>query len=166
MSSRILAISLFLVESNTIAGFFPWNLIPPRLHLMMFLFCLFTHVFFSKICSRTKINRLYTVLLQRWYISFIKIQNRSYLIESVKIYMCLNKTNTFKWLAASDVIRRHRIWSTLFQVMACWLTAPSHYPNQYWLIILRNSPRVILLQPLKMSIIRIYCTIVHLKSLP
>ena len=34
----------------------------------------------------------------------------------------------------------HSIWrqgsrSTLVQVMACWLTAPSHYLNQCWLII-------------------------------
>ena len=41
----------------------------------------------------------------------------------------------FNSLATSDAIWRHRIWSTLFQVMACCLTAPSHYLNQCWLII-------------------------------
>ena len=35
----------------------------------------------------------------------------------------------------SDTIWWHRSWSTLVQVMACCLTAPSHYLNQYWLII-------------------------------
>ena len=30
---------------------------------------------------------------------------------------------------------RHKTWSTLAQVMACCLTAPSHYLNQCWLII-------------------------------
>ena len=35
----------------------------------------------------------------------------------------------------SDAIWRHRSWSTLAQVMACCLTAPSHYLNQCWLII-------------------------------
>ena len=35
----------------------------------------------------------------------------------------------------SDAIRRWRSWSTLVQVMACCLTAPSHYLNQCWLII-------------------------------
>ena len=35
----------------------------------------------------------------------------------------------------SDAIWRHRSGSTLAQVMACCLTAPSHYLNQYWLII-------------------------------
>ena len=35
----------------------------------------------------------------------------------------------------SDAIGRHRIGSTLVQLMACCLTAPSHYLNQWWLII-------------------------------
>ena len=35
----------------------------------------------------------------------------------------------------SDAKRRHRSGSTLAQVMACCLTAPSHYLNQCWLII-------------------------------
>ena len=34
----------------------------------------------------------------------------------------------------SDVIWRQRSGSTLAQVMACCLTAPSHYLNQFWLI--------------------------------
>ena len=34
-----------------------------------------------------------------------------------------------------DAIRWHRSGSTLAQVMACCLTAPSHYLNQCWLII-------------------------------
>ena len=37
-----------------------------------------------------------------------------------------------KSLGPSDAIWR---WSTLVQVMACCLTAPSHYLNQCWLII-------------------------------
>ena len=35
----------------------------------------------------------------------------------------------------SDVIWRQGSWSTLAQVMACCLTAPSHYLNQCWLMI-------------------------------
>ena len=38
-------------------------------------------------------------------------------------------------LRPSDAIWRHRSWSTLAQVMACCLTAPTHYMNQCWLII-------------------------------
>ena len=38
-------------------------------------------------------------------------------------------------LRPSDAIWRHRSGSTLAQVMACCLMAPSHYPNQCWLII-------------------------------
>ena len=38
-------------------------------------------------------------------------------------------------LRPSDAIWRHKSGSTLAQVMACYLTAPSHYMNQCWLII-------------------------------
>ena len=41
----------------------------------------------------------------------------------------------FNSLWPSDAIWRHRTGSTLAQVMACCLTAPSHYLNQCWLII-------------------------------
>ena len=44
-------------------------------------------------------------------------------------------TNIFNSLGPSDAIWRWRPWSTLVQVMACCLTAPSHYLNQCWLII-------------------------------
>ena len=40
----------------------------------------------------------------------------------------------------SDDIWRHRTWSTLAQIMACCLTAPSHYLNQCWLIINKVQP--------------------------
>ena len=43
--------------------------------------------------------------------------------------------HVFNSLRPSDAIWRHRSGSTLAQVMACCLTAPSHYPNQSWLII-------------------------------
>ena len=42
----------------------------------------------------------------------------------------------------NDAIWRHRSGSTMAQVMACWLMVPSHYLNQYWIIIsevLRHS---------------------------
>ena len=38
-------------------------------------------------------------------------------------------------LGPSDTIWHWRSWSTLVQLMACCLTAPSHYLNQCWLII-------------------------------
>ena len=48
--------------------------------------------------------------------------------------------SNFTWRGAnslwpSDAIWRHRSMSTLAQVMACCLTAPSHYLNQCWLMI-------------------------------
>ena len=41
----------------------------------------------------------------------------------------------FNSLWPSDAIWEHRTGSTMAQVMACCLTAPSHYLNQCWLII-------------------------------
>ena len=43
--------------------------------------------------------------------------------------------NPFNSLGPSDAIWRQRSGSTLAQVMACCLMAPSHYLNQCWLII-------------------------------
>ena len=45
---------------------------------------------------------------------------------------------TIDSLRPSDTIWRHRSGSTLAQVMACCLKAPSHYLNQCWLIISKN----------------------------
>ena len=39
----------------------------------------------------------------------------------------------FNWLRPSDAIWRQRSGSTLDQIMACCLMAPSHYLNQCWL---------------------------------
>ena len=41
----------------------------------------------------------------------------------------------FNSLRPSDAIWRQWSWTTLAQIMACCLTAPSHYLNQCWLII-------------------------------
>ena len=47
--------------------------------------------------------------------------------------MCCWEVITLLWL--SDTIWWQRSGSTLAQVMACYLRAPSHYRNQCWLII-------------------------------
>ena len=41
----------------------------------------------------------------------------------------------FNSLRPSDAIWWHRFRPTLLQIMACCLSAPSHYLNQFWLII-------------------------------
>ena len=55
------------------------------------------------------------------------VQSVTYLICSVFAIVNL--------LGPSDATWRHRTESTVAQVMACCLTAPSHYLNQCWLII-------------------------------
>ena len=47
----------------------------------------------------------------------------------IQSMLCVNSSRP------SDAIWRQLSWTTLAQVMACCLMAPSHYLNQYWLII-------------------------------
>ena len=49
-------------------------------------------------------------------------------------HICVIRPQRVNSLRPSDTIWQHRSGSTLAQVMACCLTAPSHYLNQYWLI--------------------------------
>ena len=56
-----------------------------------------------------------------------KISVQSYPLEEVNLTHC--------GLVSSDAIWQQRSGSTLTQVMACCLTAPSHYLKQCWLII-------------------------------
>ena len=53
----------------------------------------------------------------------------------VKVKLQFTSTGSFNSLGPSEAIWWWRFWSTLVQVMACCLTAPSHYLNQCWLII-------------------------------
>ena len=58
-------------------------------------------------------------------------------MSHLSIILAANIIPQLKPIRASDAIWRWRSWSTLVQVMACCLTAPSHYMNQGWLIISR-----------------------------
>ena len=62
-----------------------------------------------------------------WYLWYLKWLHSSVFRMIPWLY--------FNSLRPSDAIWRHRSWSTLAQVMACCLTAPSHHLNQCWLII-------------------------------
>ena len=56
-------------------------------------------------------------------------------VHSKKLAYLGTEFDKILWPIASNAIWRQRSWSTLDQVMACCLTAPSHYLNQCWLII-------------------------------
>ena len=57
-------------------------------------------------------------------------------IHRMACWMCYTGTKCmYSILTPSDAILRHRFGSTLVHVMACCLTAPSHYLKQCWLII-------------------------------
>ena len=55
-------------------------------------------------------------------------------IENWSAYTCTSAVSSFDTLWPSDAMWWHRTGSTLAQVMACCLTAPSHYLNKYWFI--------------------------------
>ena len=69
----------------------------------------------------------------KWEIS--KIGPRILQHKSVNYYIKSRFHTILNSLGSSDAIWRPKTWSTLAQVMACCLTAPSHYLNQWWLII-------------------------------
>ena len=53
-------------------------------------------------------------------------------LQELTRYSSISRINT---LGPTDAIWRHKAWLTWVQVMACCLTAPSHYLNPHWLII-------------------------------
>ena len=61
----------------------------------------------------------------QWYRSIISVKMLREMVAIAK----------FNSLCLSDAIWWHKSGSALGQVMACCLTAPSHYRNQCWLII-------------------------------
>ena len=66
--------------------------------------------------------------------------NTSIKCHKMKVYhsywlIQLTIPTAIKSLRPSDDTWQHWSWTTLAQVMACCLTAPSHYLNQCWLII-------------------------------
>ena len=80
-------------------------------------------------------------------------------------YLAVDQT-LFNSLWSSDAIWWHRSGSTLAQVMACYLTAPSHYLNQCWHIISNvqwHSPKAISQEIPQPSITKIYLKIISTK---
>ena len=88
------------------------------------------------------------LFLGAWYCRQVSDRDPPAILRSTKrsqyIYICIfcihvryqnNNSSAFNTVRPSDGILRHRSGSTLAQIMACCLTAQSHYPNQCWLII-------------------------------
>ena len=48
----------------------------------------------------------------------------------------------FNSLALGDILGGYMTSSTLFQVMACWLTAPSHYQDQCWFVFIETFSEI------------------------
>ena len=94
-------------------------------------------------------------LVMLWFLKLPEHQQTWYWLCSTDNTYCCSRVNSLTWvkpdprydsngtisfaifnsLRPSDAIWWHRSGSTLAQVMACCLTAPSHYLNQCWLII-------------------------------
>ena len=61
------------------------------------------------------------------------IQGSSRTLRVLMGFDVITLTTNPSW--SSDAIRLHKSVSTSLQVMACCLTAPSHYLNLYWLMV-------------------------------
>ena len=68
-------------------------------------------------------------------LSYCSLQDKDLGLMDVRSSKLSKLGGSFNSLRPSDAIWRHTSGSTLAQVMACCLTAPSHYLNQCWLII-------------------------------
>ena len=78
------------------------------------------------------LNWWISCLLMPWLLKApVHLQVQYWLCRTDNMYWC-SRVNS---LGPSDAIWHCRSWSTLVQVMAYCLTAPSHYLNQCWLII-------------------------------
>ena len=84
-------------------------------------------------------------------------------------FPCMFYTRFLSLRPICDVMGRYRFGSTLAQVMACCLTAPSHYLNQCWLIIsavLWRSPESNFTASVPAIILYMSLKIILLKLLP
>ena len=84
----------------------------------------------------TTIQRMLNMKFSVKIHTIIKYTNRFSLQNTFQLYFCnVRLFISINSLGPSEAIWQWRSWSTLVQVMACCLTAPSHCLNQCWLII-------------------------------
>ena len=85
-------------------------------------------------------------VMVRWHLNCWNCHQISYSLQALSYAF-----QSFKSLWPSDATWWQRSWSTLAQVMACCLVAPSHYLNQcqWWLLI----NQVILHSPVKINFV-------------
>ena len=108
--------------------------------ICLFMTCLF-NIKPLPVPNILSIGSLRTNPIENCTIIYIKIVAHQNASENVNWEMpaivlrpqCVNS------LWPNDAIWRHRSWSTLAQVMACCLMAPSHYLNQCWLIVNKDQ---------------------------
>ena len=78
---------------------------------------------------------IYGLIIRLWSFCPGEISTTMYQFIVAGTWSTLLQLVAFNSLWPSDTMWWHRSGSTLVQVMACYLTAPSHYLNQCWLII-------------------------------
>ena len=82
-------------------------------------------------------SNLWILIRMKWSksITFLNWVPIGYYKHQRVVFSCKSCLVVYNSLKPSDKIWRHRCGSTLAPVMACCLTAPSHYLSQCWLII-------------------------------
>ena len=106
-----------------------------RIYLLFSPFIDRIYLLFSPVIDR--IYLLFSPVIDRIYLLFSPVIDRIYLLFSPvidRIYLLFSPA-TVNSLWPTDAIWHQGSGSTLAQVMACCLTAPSHYLKQCWLII-------------------------------
>ena len=109
-----------------------------KIHLHFLLFLTIAMVQFVEFVPK-EVNDMHTLYIQHhvwWWTR--KARSQGITTYGIDLISPLNSDFNIKRVNSlwfSDAIWRQRSGSTLAQVMACCLTAPSHYLNQFWLII-------------------------------
>ena len=87
------------------------------------------YIFFSPGNARfgSNVKEMLGKMPGRWWLLCWKFVAPIIIVVSLNKIVCM--------LTPSDAIWQHSFGSTLAQVMACCLTAPSHYLNQCWVVI-------------------------------
>ena len=107
-----------------------WNLRPYVHCCIMSFFCNFEAIFLQNLEIKPEVRNLYRCFGLSDEILIYAERHTAGITPLGNRYSCKRKE-----LTHYGIVTRQGSRSTLVQVMACSLTAPSHYLNQCWLII-------------------------------
>ena len=87
------------------------------------------------VCNRLGANQATSHYLNLWWLVYVSIGLNESRVSTIAIISLVDWGLMINSLWPNDSTWQHRCRLPLAQVMACCLTAPSHYLNQCWLVI-------------------------------